>query len=56
MKEVKLGTREKLDLELNNRAWTVSKWEKFSQSNDVGIIIEGGKVTGYEPNPKFYHI
>ena len=55
MKEEKLSGVLGLDLELANLQWTVSQWQKWCLRNNVGIILEGGKVTGWEDKPKRYH-
>lgn len=41
----------KLDMELAWHQWTVSEWIRFCVRNNLGIIIEDGRVVGYETRP-----
>jgi len=47
--QIKQGV--KLDMELWWRNWTVSEWIRFCVRNNIGIIIEDGKIVGYESRP-----
>lgn len=51
MKTQKMGSNLKADFQLANAEWTVSQWIRWCLRNNVGIVIEDGKVTGYEEKP-----
>jgi len=55
MKTEKLRGEQKLDLEQANIQWTVNRWDKWRLRNHVGLILEDGKVTGWEDKPTRYH-
>ncbi len=55
MREEKLKGVQTLDLELANLQWTTTKWEAWAGKNQVGIIIEDGKVTGWDVKEQRYH-
>ena len=55
MRTEKLKGVQTLDLELANIQWTTTKWESWCANNQVGLIIEDGRVTGWEDRPKRYH-
>ena len=52
MKEQKMRGSLKADFQLANAQWTVGHWQKWCIRNNVGLVIEDGKVTGYEEKPK----
>lgn len=54
MREQKLRGIEKAELQLMNAQMTVLQWLKYCVRNNVGLIIEDGKVTGLETKPKTY--
>lgn len=54
MKKLNMGQR--ADIELHNIQWTISEWEKFCRINNVGLIIEDGKVKGFITNPVEYRV
>lgn len=56
MYEEKLRGEEKLDMERREIEWTVNRWDKWRLRNRVGLVIEDGHVTGYEPKEVRYHI
>ena len=55
MKEEKIKGVQGMDLELANTTWRTARWQKWCLNNDVGIILEDGKVTGWEVKEKRYH-
>ena len=55
MKEEKLSGVLGLDLELANVQWTTNEWIRWCVRNNVGVILEDGRVTGWEDRPKRYH-
>lgn len=55
MREEKIKGVQELDLHLANTVWTVSKWIKWTLRNGVGVIIEDGKVTGWDLREKRFH-
>ena len=56
MKQEKLTRGQKADVMLNNTIWTVNDWIKFCLRENVGLIIEDGKVTGLVTNPTEYRV
>ena len=56
MREVKMTGVMKLDMELANLKWRTARWQKWCLRNNCGLIIEDGRVKGYEPRPKAVHI
>ena len=55
MREEKLTGVMSLDLELANTQWTTNDWIRWCLRNNVGIIIEDGKVTGWDHREKRCH-
>ena len=55
MREEKLKGVQALDLHLANTIWPVSRWIRWCLQNDVGVIIEDGKVTGWDLREKRFH-
>ena len=55
MKEEKLKGVQSLDLELANMQWTTAAWQRWCIRNNVGIIIEDGRVTGWDHKEKRCH-
>lgn len=55
MRNEKLKGVQALDLELANIQWTTTQWEAWAAKNQVGIIIEDGKVTGWDVREKRFH-
>lgn len=55
MKEERLKGVQKLDLDLANTIWTTNEWIKWCLHNNVGIIIEDGRVTGWDHKEKRCH-
>lgn len=43
-----------MDLELANVTWTVAKWIKWTLNQNAGLIIEDGRVVGFETKPTTY--
>lgn len=54
MREEKLRGIEKAELQLMNAQLTVNEWVRYCLRNNVGLIIEDGKVTGLETKPITY--
>ena len=52
MKEEKLRGSIAMDLEIANVNWTVSKWIKWTLQNKVGLILEDGRVVGWDTKPE----
>lgn len=55
MRTEQLRGIQKADLELANIQWTVSQWQKWCLNNNAGLILEDGKVTGWETEPQRFH-
>lgn len=55
MREEKIKGVLKLDQELANVQWTVTKWIRWCVRNNAGLIIEDGKVTGWDIEARRYH-
>lgn len=55
MKTEKIRGNQKADLDLANIQWTVARWQKWALENNVGVILEDGKVTGWESEPQRWH-
>lgn len=55
MKENKLKGVNKLDLEMANLQWTANQWQLWAIKNNVGLILEDGRVTGWEEKPRRWH-
>ena len=55
MKEEKIKGVLCMDLELASLQWPVSRWQKWCLNNNVGIIIEDGKITGWDHKEKRCH-
>ena len=55
MKEEKLKGAIGMDLELANVQWSTNEWIRWSIRNNVGLILEDGRVTGWEDKPKRWH-
>lgn len=55
MRTEKLKGVQKLDLELANNQWSTARWQKWCIQNQVGVIIEDGKVSGWEVREQRYH-
>lgn len=55
MKEEKIRGSIAMDLELANTVWTVGKWIKWTLNNNVGLILEDGRVNGWEARPERWH-
>lgn len=55
MKNEKIRGLQALDLSLANVQWTFSKWLKWCIRNNAGLIIEDGKVTGWDIETARYH-
>ena len=55
MREEKIQGVQELDLHLANTIWTVGQWIKWCLRNDVGVILEDGKVTGWDLREKRFH-
>ena len=55
MKTEKIRGNQKADLDLANIQWTVARWQKWALENHVGVILEDGKVTGWESEPQRWH-
>ena len=43
-----------MDLELANVTWTVDKWIKWTLNNNCGLVLEDGRVVGWETKPTTY--
>ena len=56
MQTEKIRGEQKLDLELANKIWTVNEWIRWAIRNRKGLILEGGKVVGWEDRPQRYKI
>jgi len=56
MKTEKIRGSQAMDLKIANVLWTVTEWQNWADRNHVGLILEDGKVTGYEEKPKAWHI
>ena len=55
MKENKLKGVQKLDLEMANLQWSTNQWQMWTIKNNVGLILEDGRVTGWEEKPQRFH-
>lgn len=55
MRTEKLTGVMSLDLELANTQWTVAKWIKWCIRNNTGLILEDGRVTGWDHKEKRCH-
>ena len=55
MREEKIKGVKRLDLDLANTLWSVTKWQNWTWRNNVGIIIEDGRVTGWDHEEKRCH-
>ena len=55
MKNNQLKGVQKLDLEIANVQWNVNKWQMWAIRNNVGLILEDGRVTGWEVKPERFH-
>lgn len=55
MREEKLKGEQVLEMEQDNIQWTVNQWDRWRLRNNCHLIIEDGKVVGYEENPVRYH-
>ena len=55
MKNNQLKGVQKLDLEMANVQWNVNKWQLWTIRNNVGLILEDGKVVGWEVKPERFH-
>lgn len=55
MDKEKLRGEQKLELEQANMEWSVNTWDKWRLRNKVGLILEDGKVTGWDSAPIRYH-
>ena len=55
MREEKLKGAQPLDLELANTNWRTARWQRWCLRNHVGIIIEDGRVTGWDVREQRYH-
>lgn len=55
MREEKIKGVQELDLHLANTIWTVTQWMNWAWKNNVGVILEDGKVTGWDLREKRFH-
>lgn len=55
MREEKLKGVQPLDIELANLQWTTAKWQKWCLQNNVGVIIEDGRITGWDVKEQRFH-
>lgn len=55
MREEKLRGEQVLEMEQDNIQWTVNQWDRWRLRNNCRLILEDGKVVGYEENPVRYH-
>lgn len=56
MRELKIRGSQAMDIQIASVMWTVTEWENWADKNNVGLILEDGKVTGFEEKPKRWHI
>ena len=55
MKTEKIRGNQAMDLEIANITWTVGEWQKWALRNNVGLILEDGRVVGWDEEPKRWH-
>ena len=47
----KLRGEAALELKLMNATWTVDQWIKWTLDNNCGLILNDGRVVGFETKP-----
>ena len=55
MKSETIRGNQYMDLELANIQWSTTQWQAWCARNNVGVILEDGRVTGWEEKPKRWH-
>ena len=55
MKSESIRGNQAMDLELANVQWSTTQWQLWCAKNNVGVILEDGRVTGWEERPKTWH-
>ena len=56
MKTHKLRGNAEMELKLRNMQWDLDAWENWCDKHDMSLIIEDGKVKGYESRPVRWHV
>ena len=56
MKSYKIKGNEKMDFDIRNTTWTWEDWDKWAVQRRCGLILEDGKVKGYDTEPERHHV
>lgn len=56
MNTQKLRGSAKMDLQIRNTQWSVTEWQNWCDKHNMSLILEDGKVAGYESKPERWHV
>lgn len=56
MNTQKLRGSAKMDLQIRNTQWSVTEWQNWCDKHNMSLILEDGKVVGYESKPERWHV